>query len=112
MFFALLLLLLVYLAYNATMSKPLTGQQLLRGLPMETQLELLAECFLDAREWRSEESDLLSVYREELQRQRQLVADLLRDLGTAPPRAESLPRPGRHKDIELVRNRYRKAVKV
>ena len=80
---------------------------------METQLELLAECFLDAREWRSEESDLLSAYREELQRQRQMVGDLLRDLGEPPPRAERLPRPGRSKmDIELVRNRYRKAVKV
>ena len=89
-----------------------TGQQLLRGLPVPKQLEVLGELYLDAREWRAEESQLLDTYRQELTNTRELVQQLYNALGEMLPETDKLPRLRPTKDAGEVKLRYRRGVKV
>lgn len=89
-----------------------SGEALLVGLTTGQALEMLAEMYLDAREWRAEESDLLEQYSRELKQTRAMVHYLARELGEQLPAPERLrnlqPTPGAY----VYRERHRKGVRA
>ena len=73
------------------------------GLSPDEKFHLLGELFLDAREWRAEESELLVQYMEELKQMREELYRLITELGEKPPRARQLPRPQHVRSQSIVR---------
>ena len=80
-----------------------SGDVLMDGLSTEEKFRLLGELFLDAKEWRTEEADLLIAYQEELRRMREELYRLITELGEKPPRARQLPRPQHVRSQSIVR---------
>ena len=83
-----------------------TGDVLMDGLSPDEKFRLLGELFLDAREWRAEEADLLIAYQEELRRTREELYRLITELGEKPPQPRTLPKPKKPGSQAIVR-RYR-----